>query len=107
MKNAIALATLTALAGAGAVLGAAGSAGADTAGKTGYIKQYAISYTSPADYSIPVHKGLPPNTPVDTLCVREGQEIDSSKTWFMIKKDGDIGYVHRNVISAPVDTPAC
>jgi len=106
MKKAIALATLTALAGAGAV-GLAGSADADTTGGTGYIKQYAISYTSPSELSYPVHKGLQPNTPVETLCVRQGQELDNSTTWFLIKKDGVPGYVHRNVISAPADTARC
>ena len=107
MKKAIALAILAVLAGIGTVLGLAGSAGADTTGKTGSIKQYAISYTSPSEHSYIVHKGLQPNTPVETLCVREGQEIDSSTTWFMITKDGDIGYVRRSVISAPIDTPRC
>jgi len=104
----IALASLTALAGIGAVAGLASSAGAaETAGTTGYIKQYAISYTSPSDASYPVHKGLQPNTPVETMCAREGQELNGNATWFLIKRDGDLGYVHRDVIAAPVDTPRC
>ena len=73
MKKAIVLAILAMLAGMGTVLGLAGSAGADTTSKTGYIKQYAVSYTSPSEHSYIVHKGLQPNTPVETLCVREGQ----------------------------------
>ena len=108
MKKRIALASLTALAGIGAVAGLAGSASAaETAGTTGYIKQYAISYTSPSDVSFPVHKGLPPNTPVETMCTREGQELNGNPTWFLIKRNGDLGYVHRDVISASTETPDC
>ncbi|HKA03675.1 MAG TPA: hypothetical protein VKD67_05080 [Acidimicrobiales bacterium] len=72
MKRALALAAISAVAGFGAVAGLAGSASAADTG-TGYIKQYAISYTSPSDRSLPVHKGLAPGTPVDTRCVRQGQ----------------------------------
>src|SRR5215217_2398073 len=107
MKKRLALATMTAVAGIGAAVGFAGSAGADTAGATGYIKHYAISYTSPSEVSIPVHKGLQPNTPVDTLCARQGQELHGNSTWFLISKDGDLGYVHRDVIAAPTGTPRC
>jgi hypothetical protein len=105
MKKALVL-TLSALAGIAAVAGLAGSASAAES-NTGYIKQYAISYTSPSDHTQPVHKGLAPGTPVDTRCVREGQPLNGNPYWFLIEKDGDLGYVHRDVISAPVDTPRC
>jgi hypothetical protein len=106
MKKILALATISAVAGFGAVAGLAGSASAaDT--NTGYIKQYAISYSSPSDTSMPVHKGLAPGTPVDTLCVRPGQPLNGNPYWFLINMDGDRGYVHRDVIAPPANTPSC
>ena len=110
MKKPFAFAAISALAGLGALGSLAGSAGAiDTAtdANTGYIKQYAISYTSPADSTQPVHKGLPPGLPVDTLCVRKGQTLNGNPYWFLISHEGDLGYVHRDDISAPAETPSC
>ncbi len=106
VKKILALTSLSAVAGIGAVAGLAGSARAAD-GNTGYIKQYAISYTSPSNATRPVHKGLPPGTPVDTHCVRKGQVLDGNPYWFIIGKDGDVGYVHSHDISAPADTPDC
>jgi hypothetical protein len=106
MKKALALAAMSAVVGIGAFAGLAGSASADTA-DTGYIKRYAISYVSPSVDTRPVHKGLAPGTPVETHCVREGQPLNGSSHWFIIEKDGDVGYVHRDDISAPPDTPRC
>jgi len=106
MKKVLALATISAVAGFGAVAGLAGAANAADS-NTGYIKQYAISYSSPSDTSVPVHKGLAPGTPVDTVCVRQGQALNGNSYWFLIDKDGDLGYVHRDAIWAPADTPKC
>ena len=107
----LALATIAAVAGFGAVAGVAGAASAaDTNaadGGTGYIKQYAISYTSPSDATVPVHKGLAPGEPVDTLCARKGQVLNGNPYWFLIDKDGSLGYVHRDVIAPPADVPWC
>jgi hypothetical protein len=102
----LALTGLSAVAGIGAVAGLAGSASAGE-GNTGYIKQYAISYTSPSNATVPVHKGLPPETPVDTLCVRKGQELSGNPYWFLIDHDGYLGYVHRDDIAPPADVPSC
>ena len=109
MKKVLALATVSAVAGFGAVAGLAGLAGSASAAdsNTGYIKQYAISYSSPSDASFPVHKGLAPGTPVDTVCVRQGQALNGNSYWFLIDKDGDLGYVHRDAIWAPADMPSC
>lgn len=92
--------------GAGAVVGVASSAGAESA-STGYITRYANSYVSPSSYTGIVHKGLQPGTPIDTICAREGAEIDGNTIWFIVSKDGDVGYVHRSDISAPADTAYC
>jgi hypothetical protein len=111
MKKVLALATMSALAGFGALAGLGGGVNAANAAEadanTGYIKQYTMSYVSPSDTTRPVHKGLAPGTPVETHCMREGQLVNDSNFWFIIEKDGDVGYVHRDVISAPVDTPKC
>jgi hypothetical protein len=106
MKKALALAAISAVAGFGTIAGLAGSAGAVET-NTGYIKRYAISYSSPSNASYPVHKGLPPGTPVDAVCVRPGQELNGNAYWFLIREAGDLGYVHVDDISAPVDTPKC
>ncbi len=98
--------TAGAVVGLGAVVGVATSAGAESA-STGYITRYANSYASPSSYTGIVHKGLQPGTPIDTICAREGAEIDGNKMWFIVSKDGEVGYVHRSDISAPVETPYC
>jgi hypothetical protein len=105
MRKRIAIATLSAVAGIGAVAGLAGPAGAMDS--TGYIKQYTTSYTSPSNISIPVHHNMAPGTPVSTLCFREGQAQNGNSTWFLIEKNGDLGYVHLDGISAPKDTRHC
>lgn len=113
MKKALALAALSAVAGFAGLAGVAGSANAADAddtnarANTGYIKQYTMSYASPSTHTDLVHKGLQPGTPVETHCVREGQLLNGNSRWFIIEKDGDVGYVHGDVISAPVDTPRC
>jgi hypothetical protein len=106
VKKILALASLAAVAGLGVTAGLAGSASATDA-NIGYIKQYGISYSSPSDATAPVHKGLPPGTPVDTLCVRKGQVLNDNPYWFLIEKDGDVGYVHRDDIAPPADVRSC
>jgi hypothetical protein len=111
MRTRIALAALSAVAGLGALVGFAGQASAanDSAASTttGWIKQYTTSFTSPSTTSIPVHTGLSEGTPVDVHCFREGQKINGNGYWFIIEKDGEVGYVHRDAISAPTTTPHC
>ena len=105
MRKLIALATLSAVAGIGAVAGVAGTASADTS--TSIIKNYTTSYTSPSDTSFPVHKGLQPYTPVETMCFREGQTLRNNPLWFLIEKDGNLGYVHRDAIDVKGAVPPC
>ena len=110
MKKVLALAALSAVAGFAGLAGVAGSANAadaDAAANTGYIKQYTMSYSSPSVHTDMVHRGLQPGTPMETHCVREGQLLNGNSRWFIVEKDGDVGYVHGDVISAPVDTPRC
>jgi hypothetical protein len=54
-----------------------------------------------------VHYDLTPGTPVNTMCFREGQVRNGNAYWFLIEKEGDLGYVHLDAISAPKDTPHC
>ena len=104
MRKLIAL-TLSTVAAAGAVVGLAGTAGASSADTlTGTIKTYATSYSSPSYRSVPVHLNLMPGENVDTLCFREGDEINGNAYWFKISKLGDTGYVHRDAIVPPSQT---
>jgi hypothetical protein len=109
MKKVLALAIMAVVAGFGALTGLAGLAGSANAAEssTGYIKQYATSYVSPSQFTLPVHKGLAPGEPVKTHCARQGLPLNGSSVWFIIEKDGDAGYVHSGDISVPVDTPRC
>ena len=104
MRKLVAIAALSTAAAAGAV-GLASTASA--AAPTGHIKHFATSYTSPSNTSIPVHTGLKAGTEVETLCFREGQRLNGNSYWFLIKKDGDMGYVHRDSIAPPADTRHC
>jgi hypothetical protein len=106
MKKFLALVAMSGVAAVGGLAGLAGAASAADS-NTGYIKQYAISYTSPSDKTLPVHKGLAPNTPINTLCVREGQVLEGNPYWFLVEKDGDLGYVHRDFIAPPADVRSC
>jgi hypothetical protein len=105
MRKRFALAALSAVAGLGAVVGLAGTAGATES--TGYIKHHTTSFTSPSTVSTAVHHNLTPETPVNTKCFREGQVRNGNPYWFLIEKNGDLGYVHVDAISAPKDTPHC
>ncbi len=104
MRKLVAIAALSTAAAAG-VVGLASTASA--AAPTGYIKQFATSYTSPSNMSVPVHTGLKAGTEVETLCFREGQPLDGNSYWFLIQKDGNLGYVHRDAIAPPADTRHC
>jgi len=86
---------------------AAGSAkAAGTPAGTGTIIDYATSYTSPSNTSIPVHH-LEPGEKVETYCFREGQVLDGNPYWFAIRTDGQTAYVHRSSISVPQNTLHC
>jgi hypothetical protein len=105
MRKLIAAVALFALAGLGALAGLAGSASA--AESTGIIKRYTTSYTSPSESSSPVHYNLAPGSSVSTLCFREGEPMDGNAYWFLIEKNGDRGYVHRDAIVPPAVLPHC
>jgi hypothetical protein len=107
MRKRIALAALSTVAGIGAMVGLAGTASAADTAATGIIKQYATSYTSPSNTSIVVHKGLTEGTAVDVRCFREGQVLNGNGYWFLIEKNDELGYIHRDAISAPSDVPHC
>jgi hypothetical protein len=95
----------------GAVLAVAGwhpdtAAAATTAAGTGTIIDYATSYTSPSNTSIPVHH-LEPGEQVETYCFREGQVLNGNPYWFAIRTGGQTAYVHRSSISPPQDVRHC
>jgi hypothetical protein len=79
---------------------------ATTAAGTGTIIDYATSYTSPSNTSIPVHL-LKPGQEVDTYCFRDGQVLDDNPYWFAIHTDGQTAYVHRSSISVPQGLQHC
>ena len=79
---------------------------ATAAAGTGTIIDYATSYTSPSNTSIPVHH-LEPGEKVETYCFREGQVLDGNPYWFAIRTDGQTAYVHRSSISVPQNTLHC
>jgi hypothetical protein len=104
-RNALALAALT---GMGAIAGLVGTAGATGAAEdNSVITQYTTSFTSPSNTSIAVHTDLRPGTTVEARCFREGQLLNDNVYWFLVEKDGDLGYVHRGAISAPSTVPHC
>jgi|ERR671923_310020 hypothetical protein len=102
------------VAGVGALGGAALAVGwhpdaahaATTAAGTGTIIDYATSYTSPSNTSIPVHH-LKPGEQVETYCFREGQVLNGNAYWFVIRTGGQTAYVHRASISPPQDVRHC
>ena len=79
---------------------------ATPAAGTGTIIDYATSYTSPSNTSIPVHN-LKPGEKVETYCFREGQVLNGNPYWFAIRTDGQTAYVHRSSISVPQNVLHC
>jgi len=79
---------------------------ATTAAGTGTIIDYATSYTSPSNASIPVHH-LEPGEKVETYCFREGQVLNGNPYWFAVRTDGQTAYIHRSSISVPQDVLHC
>jgi hypothetical protein len=73
----------------------------------GMIKQPTMSYTSPSNKSQPVHKNLSRGTPVDVVCVAEGQPVNGNSYWARINTDGQTGFVPRDAVHIPLDTPLC
>ncbi len=74
MRKLIALATLSAVAGVGAVVGLAGTASADTS--TGIIKgNCGHLLHQPVRHLASGAQGSAPGTPVETLCARDGQAL--------------------------------
>jgi hypothetical protein len=104
MRKLVLIAALS-LAGVAAIVGPATAAAPQAAG-TGTIINYATSYTSPSNTSIPVHH-LVPGEQVETLCFREGQVLNGNPYWFLIRSDGETAYVHRGSISPPPDLRHC
>jgi hypothetical protein len=85
---------------------AAGANAAGTPAGTGKIIDYATSYTSPSNTSVPVHN-LKPGQEVETYCFREGQVLDGNPYWFAINTGGETAYVHRSSISVPAGVLHC
>jgi hypothetical protein len=79
---------------------------ATTAAGTGTIIDYATSYTSPSNTSIPVHH-LKPGEQVETYCFREGQVLNGNPYWFVIRTGEQTAYVHRASISPPQGVRHC
>jgi hypothetical protein len=103
MKNIklIAAATATAVAVTGLTAGASAAAG------SAFISNATTSYTSPSDRTIPVDF-LPQGTPVEALCFTEGQQLRNSYLWFKVRRDGKMGFVHRDTIgNIPSDLRHC
>lgn len=101
------LITIALLSTAGVLTGLGGAA--EAAGATaasGTIKQFATTYTSPSNQSVAVHH-LQAGDEVDTLCFREGQELNGNPLWFIVNIDGQSSYVHRDLIVPPADLPHC
>ena len=94
-----------------AVLAAAGQPGTAKAATTpavgtGTIIDYATTYTSPSNTSVPVHH-LKPGDKVETYCFREGQVLNDNPYWFAINTGGETAYVHRSSISVPAGLLHC
>ena len=83
------------------------TANASDSGDGGMIKQPTMSYTSPSNKSTPVHANLSRGTPVDVVCVAEGQLINGNSYWARINSDGQTGFVHRDAVHIPLSTPFC
>ena len=83
------------------------TANASDSGDGGMIKQPTMSYTSPSNQSTPVHANLSRGTPVDVVCVAEGQLINGNSYWARINSDGQTGFVHRDAVHIPIGTPSC
>ena len=99
MRKLIALPLVAvAIVGAAAGFAAGPASAAGAAGSTTTIKQDVRSYTSPSDSSVVVHR-LKAGMEVEVLCFRDG--------WFLISKDGEVGYIERYAIDPPSDLPSC
>jgi len=83
------------------------TANASDSGDGGMIKQPTMSYTSPSNQSTPVHANLSRGTPVDVVCVAEGQLVNGNSYWARINSDGQTGFVHRDAVHIPLGTPSC
>ena len=78
----------------------------DNSNDGGMIKQSTMSYTSPSNTSQPVQR-LSRGTPVDIVCVSNGQTINGNSYWARINSDGLTGFVHRDAVHIPINTPFC
>ena len=74
------------------------TANASDSGDGGMIKQPTMSYTSPSNQSTPVHANLSRGTPVDVVCVAEGQLVNGNSYWARINSDGQTGFVYRDAV---------
>ena len=97
MSKLVAAAALTAGA-LGALGGTAEAAGAESV--IGVTKGFATTYSSPSNQSGVVHH-LQANTPMTTMCFREGQVLNGNPLWFIVNVDGQSGYIHRDLIAVP------
>jgi hypothetical protein len=42
-----------------------------------------------------------------TVCVAEGQPVNGNSYWARINTDGQTGFVPRDAVHIPLDTPLC
>lgn len=97
MSKLVAAAALTA--GAFGALGGTAEA-AEPLSVTGVAKGFATTYSSPSNVTGVVHH-LQANTPVTTMCFREGQVLNGNPLWFIINVNGESGYIHRDLLAVP------
>ena len=106
MRKTVLLAGGIAVAGASLVALACTANASDSSRDGGMIKQPTMSYTSPSSTSQPVQR-LSPGTPVDIVCVSDGQTINGNSYWARISSDGLGAFVHRDAVHIPIYTPFC
>lgn len=97
MSKLVAAAALTA--GAFGAFGGTAEA-AEPPSAIGVTKGFATTYSSPSNQTGAVHH-LPANTPVTTMCFREGQVLNGNPLWFIVNVNGESGYIHRDLIAVP------
>lgn len=97
------LSTAGVLTGLGADLAGSGEV---SPGGTAVVKQFATTYSSPSDRSVPLHH-LMAGREVAATCFREGQVIDENPLWFRIEADGRSAWIHRDLIVPPAVLPHC
>jgi hypothetical protein len=106
MRKSVLLAGGITFAAAGLVALACTANASGSTSNGGMIKQPTMSYTGPSITSQPVQR-LSPGTPVNVVCVSDGQTINGNSYWARINSDGLSSFVHRDAVHIPTYTPFC